>query len=223
MRIRLLVDDLYTGGEDELFWQLRGGSQRRGAAVQPAASSRGGSVLGRVVSSPHEFGRINLRMHNKLFVADNRFSVSGGRNMADEYFMRGNEANFIDMDVISAGPVVRELSQVFDRYWNSALAYPIVPVIRALAPSVADAASEHRFDELVLAASAEFLPAATDPLGRAAVDDEFSAGRIAMEFAAAAVLADTPNKGALRNPGDDALHGQPQRPRGARPPPTAIC
>ena len=54
----------------------------------------------------------------------------------------------------------------------------------------------------MLAAPPEFLPATTDPLGRASVDFEFSAGRIAMEFAVAAVLADTPNKGALRNPGD---------------------
>ena len=164
--------------------------------------SRGGSVLSRVVWSAHEFSRINLRMHNKLFVADNRFSVSGGRNMADEYFMRSNEANFIDMDVISAGPIVRDLSQVFDRYWNSALAYPIEPVMLALAPSVAASASAQRFDELVLAAPPELLPANHDPLGRASVDYEFSAGRIALEFAAAAVLADTPNKGALRNPGD---------------------
>ena len=141
-------------------------------------------------------------MHNKLFIADNRFSVSGGRNMADEYFMRSTEANFIDMDVISAGPIVRELSQVFDRYWNSALAYPIEPVMRALAPSVAGDRERTRFDELVLAAPPEFLPATTDPLGRASVDFEFSAGRIAMEFAVAAVLADTPNKGSLRNPGD---------------------
>ena len=201
VRIRLLVDDLYTGSEDELFCSFAAIPNVEVRLFNPLPS-RGGSVLGRIVSSAHEFSRINLRMHNKLFIADNRFSVSGGRNMADEYFMRSNEANFIDMDVISAGPIVRELSQVFDRYWNSALAYPIEPVMRALAPSVADAASEQRFDELVLAAPPEFLPANHDPLGRTSVDYEFSAGRIAMEFAVAAVLADTPNKGALRNPGD---------------------
>jgi putative cardiolipin synthase len=122
--------------------------------------------------------------------------------MADEYFMRSEEANFIDMDVIAAGQIVRELSQVFDRYWNSDLAYPILPVMQALAPATAAAASDARFVELVRAAPPEFLPATTDPLGRAAVDYEFEAGRIAMEFAVAAVLADTPNKGALRNPGD---------------------
>ena len=201
VRVRLLVDDLYTGGEDELFCSFATIPNVEVRLFNPLPS-RGGSVAGRVVASVHEFSRINLRMHNKLFIADNRFSVSGGRNMADEYFMRGNEANFIDMDVISAGPIVRDLSQVFDRYWNSALAYPIEPVIRALAPDTAAQASPQRFERLVQAAPPEFLPATTDPLGRTSVDYEFSAGRISLEFAVAAVFADRPDKGTLRNPGD---------------------
>jgi putative cardiolipin synthase len=201
VRVRLLVDDLYTGSGGRALLQLRDDPERRGAAVQPA------SVARRLGPRPrrrlaHEFSRINLRMHNKLFIADNRFSVSGGRNMADEYFMRSDEANFIDMDVLAAGPIVRELSQVFDRYWNSTLAYPIGPVIRHLAPDTAVQASPQRFERLVLAAPPEFLPATTDPLGRASVDYELSAGRIALEFAVAAVLADRPDKGSLRNPGD---------------------
>jgi putative cardiolipin synthase len=72
-----------------------------------------------------DFGRINHRMHNKLLVADNSFAVSGGRNIANEYFMRSTAANFIDMDVISCGPVVREMSAGFDRYWNSPHVRPI--------------------------------------------------------------------------------------------------
>jgi putative cardiolipin synthase len=201
VRVRLLVDDLYTGSEDELFCSFAAIANVEVRLFNPLPS-RGGSPLGRIVASAHEFSRINLRMHNKLFIADNRFSVSGGRNMADEYFMRGATANFIDMDVISAGPIVRELSQVFDRYWNSALAYPIVPLMRALAPAAADAASEARFDELARAVPTGFVPAGTDPLGRASVDRELSAGRLNLAFAPAEVLADRPDKGALRNPGD---------------------
>ena len=97
-------------------------------------------------------------MHNKLFIADNRFSISGGRNMAEEYFMRSSEANFIDMDVIAAGPVVREQSQVFDRYWNSSVVYSVQEVVAAMAPAVTDSASVERFDEMVTAAPPEFLP-----------------------------------------------------------------
>jgi putative cardiolipin synthase len=201
VRVRLLVDDLYTSGEDELFCSFATIPNVEVRLFNPLPS-RGGSLLGRVVASAHQFSRINLRMHNKLFIADNRFSVSGGRNLADEYFMRSNEANFIDMDVISAGPVVRELSQVFDLYWNSSLAYPIGPVMKALAPDIEATASEWRFQTLVRAAPPEIPSAGFDPLGRAAVEREFSSGRIALEYASAAVLADRPDKGALRNPGD---------------------
>ena len=71
-----------------------------------------------------------------------------------------------------------------------------------MAPAVADAASAERFDELVTAAPPEFLPQTSDPLGRASVDYELSAGRMALDYATAQVFADTPYKGSLRNPGD---------------------
>ena len=51
--------------------------------------------------------------------------MTGGRNIADEYFGRSEPANFIDMDILSSGPVVRELSNVYDRYWNSEHTYPV--------------------------------------------------------------------------------------------------
>ena len=201
VRIRLLVDDLYTGGEDELFRSFAAVPNVEVRLFNPLPS-RGGSVGPRIVASLHEFSRINLRMHNKLFIADNRFSISGGRNMAEEYFMRSSEANFIDMDVIAAGPVVREQSQVFDRYWNSSVVYSVQEVVAAMAPAVADSASVERFDEMVTAAPPEFLPQTSDPLGRVSVDFELSAGRMALHYATAQVFADTPYKGTLRNPGD---------------------
>ena len=201
VRVRLLVDDLYTGSEDDLFCSFAALPNVEVRLFNPLPA-RGGGVKTRIIASLHEFSRINLRMHNKLFIADNRFSVSGGRNMAEEYFMRSTEANFIDMDVISAGPIVRELPQVLDLYWNSSVAYPVHDVVAALAPAVAEAASVGRLDELLQAAPPEFLPQTSDPLGRASVDYELSAGRMALAYAPAHVFADTPYKGTLRNPGD---------------------
>jgi len=201
VRVRLLVDDLYTGGEDALFCSFAALPNVEVRLFNPLPA-RGGSVASRIVASLHEFSRINLRMHNKLFLADNRFSISGGRNMAEEYFMRSSEANFIDMDVIAAGPIVREQSQAFDRYWNSSVVYPVQEVVAAMTPAVAEAASVERFDELVTAAPPEFLPQTSDPLGRASVDYELSAGRMALSYAPAQLFADTPYKGSLRNPGD---------------------
>jgi putative cardiolipin synthase len=207
VRVRLLVDDLYTAGEDELF---------RTAAALPNVQVRlfnplpvrGGSLATRLFFSLHEFGRINHRMHNKLFVADNRFSVSGGRNMADEYFMQSASANFIDMDVIAAGPVVREQSAVFDRYWNSAHAWPVESVVPA-GPAPGEA--ERRFAEMVKGAASDLRVAPNDPLGRLAVGVELAAGRVSLAFARAEVFADAPAKV------EHADHSETWRPSPAAP------
>jgi putative cardiolipin synthase len=70
-------------------------------------------------------------MHNKLFVVDNVAAVAGGRNMADEYVMNAEGANFIDMDVFATGPVVRALSAEFDHYWNASAVYDVRTVARS--------------------------------------------------------------------------------------------
>ncbi|MDB5893463.1 MAG: phospholipase, partial [Rhodoferax sp.] len=49
----------------------------------------------------------------------------GGRNLGDAYFGQGRDSNFVDLDVLAAGPVVTELSRSFDAYWNDPLAYPV--------------------------------------------------------------------------------------------------
>jgi putative cardiolipin synthase len=71
------------------------------------------------------FSRINRRMHNKSWIADNRIAIVGGRNLGDEYFGASDELNFVDLDFAMVGPIVREASASFDRYWNSPLAYPM--------------------------------------------------------------------------------------------------
>src|ERR1700721_1656696 len=76
-------------------------------------------------ASATDIRRINHRMHNKLFVADNALAITGGRNIGDEYFTRDPKYNFIDLDVVAAGPVVPQLSASFDAFWNSKYAYPI--------------------------------------------------------------------------------------------------
>ena len=69
--------------------------------------------------------RINRRMHNKTWIADNRIAIAGGRNLGDEYFGASDEVNFVDLDFAMVGPIVRDASASFDRYWNSPLAYPM--------------------------------------------------------------------------------------------------
>jgi putative cardiolipin synthase len=64
-------------------------------------------------------------MHNKTWIADNRFAIVGGRNVGDEYFGASDAVNFVDLDFAMIGPIVRDASASFDKYWNSPSAYPI--------------------------------------------------------------------------------------------------
>jgi putative cardiolipin synthase len=68
-------------------------------------------------------------MHNKLVVVDNAFAIVGGRNIGDHYFGVQTEANFRDLDIAAAGPIVREVSGVFDRFWNGDWSYPISTLV----------------------------------------------------------------------------------------------
>jgi putative cardiolipin synthase len=191
VRVRLLVDDLYTAGEDPLFAGLAAYPGVEVRLFNPLPS-RAGSFGRRILFSLHEFGRINHRMHNKLFIADNSFAVSGGRNIAEEYFMRSPEANFIDLDVLSSGRVVRELSSVFDAYWNSEQAYPIGSV----AETVPLPEARQRFDAIVAAGRPRVEERPNDVLGQTPVAEQLDAGRVVLELAPARVFADTPDKAA---------------------------
>ena len=129
VRVRMLVDDLHSDGRDLAFLKF---SSHKNIDVRLFNPFPGGrmSNLTRYLSGAAEFRRVNRRMHNKAFIADNALAVTGGRNLGAEYFTQNQTTNFVDLDVLAAGPAVRQLSSAFDAYWNSEFAYPV----RALAP-----------------------------------------------------------------------------------------
>src|SRR5438046_1553427 len=115
VRVRLLVDDLYTAGSDPMFRGLAAFPNVEVRLFNPFCCARQ-STAGKYIASLADFRRLNHRMHNKLFIADGVFAVMGGRNIADEYFTRSVKNNFIDMDVFTMGPVVGQLASIFDVY-----------------------------------------------------------------------------------------------------------
>src|SRR4030095_10108586 len=104
-----------------------------------------------------DFRRLNHRMHNKLFVADGAIAIAGGRNLADEYFLRSAGPNFIDLDLLCAGPVVTQLENIFDNYWNSEVVYPLHAIVQA---GETDTVLRARFDALT---SAGVVPSPDPP------------------------------------------------------------
>lgn len=123
VRVRLLVDDMDARAKSEQFAALATHPNIEVRVFNPFASRNG--TLNLISESARNFKRINRRMHNKSWIVDNRFAIVGGRNLGDEYFGAGDEFNFVDLDFAMAGPVVRDASASFDRYWNSPSAYPL--------------------------------------------------------------------------------------------------
>lgn len=192
VRVRLLLDDLHTERMDEM---LLGLAACPGAGVRlfnPFAYGRDAWLL-RLWQLATEFQRLNHRMHNKLLVADGAVAVVGGRNLADEYFLRSGDANFIDFDLLMTGAIVPPLSGYFDAYWNSEQVFPI----EAIAGNTASAEQRRqRFRELVAAdaAPAPDKLTAVDPQGRVPFGAELDAHRHQFVMASAGAMADRPDK-----------------------------
>ena len=106
VRVRVLVDDLNTAGEDRRFMHLGAHANVEVRVFNPFPGGRSATWT-RLLASLGEIRRINHRMHNKLFVADNALAITGGRNIGDEYFTRDPRYNFIDLDVVAAAAVVQ--------------------------------------------------------------------------------------------------------------------
>jgi putative cardiolipin synthase len=191
VRVRILVDDLYATGHDAQLANLAARDRIQVRLFNPLPARSGGFVQ-RIVFSMHEFSRINRRMHNKLFIADGSFAVTGGRNIADAYFDRSGDDSFIDMDVLSSGPVVARLAEVFDRYWNSEAAYPIGSLSSESPAGSADT-SGRPAGALLEAASGAAQSSASLPAAGSVVA-ELAAGRVELEPAMADVIADAPGK-----------------------------
>ena len=99
VRVRILVDDLDGRSGNVAFAALAAHERIDVRMFNPFASRKGKlAFLGEGVRS---FKRINHRMHNKSWIADNRIAVVGGRNLGDEYFGASDEVNFVDLDFAS--------------------------------------------------------------------------------------------------------------------------
>ncbi|WP_243426479.1 phospholipase D family protein [Bordetella trematum] len=185
VRVRLLLDDNGTSGLDATLAALDAHPNIEVRLFNPFVL-RHPKVLGYLT----DFRRLNRRMHNKSFTADNQATILGGRNIGDEYFGADDGVLFADLDVLAVGPVVQEVSTDFDRYWASESAYPVDQLLPAAAPQALH----------VLARSAEGVE--QDPrsdhymeaIARTPLVGQLLQGRLELEWAPARVVSDDPAK-----------------------------
>jgi cardiolipin synthase C len=203
VRVRILMDDFNTVGKDAQVLRLAFEPNVQIRLFNPLPGSRA-SLLGRVITSIKDVDRLQKRMHNKLFIADNALGITGGRNLGDAYFGQDGKSNFVDLEVLAAGRIVRDMSASFDRYWNDELAYPMHSLVSAKdleelrkPPEEPDAAGQP-----AAAASAPaptplrtaVLPTATPTAVISAERPPLDLRQLRFAWAPAVLLADQPGK-----------------------------
>lgn len=196
VRVRMLLDDANTKGLDPTIAVLDAHPNIEIRLFNPFANR--GFRLGDLTT---DFARVNRRMHNKSFTADNQVAIVGGRNVGDVYYGADTDVGFVDLDVVACGPVVREVSREFDLFWNSESAFPASSVIPSvtrddaarLLQSLAEAGGEPN--------AVRYVSAVRDtPLVLQLLE-----GELQLEWTTARVIHDDPSK-VLQPPERTDLH-----------------
>lgn len=131
VRVRFLLDDVLSKGLDPGLATLDSHENIEIRIYNPFAHRKARGM------DAFSYSRITRRMHNKSLTVDNQITLIGGRNIAGEYFDERDDVHFSDLDVLAIGPIVPEVADSFDTYWNSRPAVPI----QALADAPDDAAA----------------------------------------------------------------------------------
>lgn len=146
VRVRLLLDDMGLEGRDFKLEIVNGHPNVEIRIFNPF-----GRNTGRTFQFLTGFGKQTRRSHNKSFTIDNAATILGGRNIGNEYFVADPQLEFLDLDVLVTGPVVKEVSYSFDKFWNHELSYPL-SVLSKEKPSVEESKGAlERFSQFIQA------------------------------------------------------------------------
>jgi putative cardiolipin synthase len=190
VRVRVLIDDLDVGDRDAHLAALAAHPNVQLRVFNPF-SRRSATVLARLLDYLTDGARLNRRMHNKLWIADNAAALIGGRNLSDAYFSADSRSNFADLDVLLAGPVVAEASRSFDEYWNSEWS---VPIQVFTGPTDASGHGERLISELAARAATFHDSEYVRELLATGLGPKVRSGRIELIAAHATVLYDPPSR-----------------------------
>jgi phosphatidylserine/phosphatidylglycerophosphate/cardiolipin synthase-like enzyme len=213
VQVRILLDDFNSVGEDAQVLRLAFEPNVQVRLFNPLPGSRN-NLVGRVITSLHDVGRMQKRMHNKLFLADSAWGITGGRNLGDQYFGSGSKQNFVDLDVLAAGRIVRDMALSFDRFWNDELAYPVQTLLdaedleqlrQAQPAASAPRAIEASRPALPVTVSPTVLPSVTPTAVVQADRPDMDLRRVPLLWAPSVLLVDQPGKVA---PGDDEVNAR---------------
>jgi len=200
--VRVLVDDFLIDAEDKTLLLLSAHPNVQIRIYNPNVSV-GVSFWQRLKNAVTGFRAVNQRMHDKTAIFDGIAGITGGRNMADEYFDYDHEYNFRDRDVLLLGRSVADMQENFQEFWDSELSVPVETIFEGGAVLVSPADMRQR-SELLHAYAAN--PTNFEPQVRNAIDrapDYFPELLRTMSWEDVVFLSDVPGK----NSGESGLGG----------------
>ena len=163
--IRVLVDDILIDAQDKTLLLLAAHANIHIRIYNPN-SNVGTSLWRRMINSIADFRGANQRMHDKTAIFDGIAGITGGRNMADEYFDFDHDYNFRDRDVLVLGSAVADMTRNFDEFWESSLAVPVEQLLKDANQQISGEDVKRKYDELHAYANdpANFSPAIRDAI-----------------------------------------------------------
>ncbi|HEY1037764.1 MAG TPA: phospholipase D family protein [Bacteroidia bacterium] len=144
IKVRILVDDILVdaGAHDILTMDSH---ENISIKIYNPGINLGKNIVQKVAKFSVDFKGANQRMHNKTFIVDGKVVITGGRNIADEYFDYDHEYNFRDRDVLLLGKTVKTAQTSFEKFWDDPLSVPVAKLVED--PTV-DSTDTKRFDDL---------------------------------------------------------------------------
>ena len=144
VKIRMIVDDIMIDSDIQDILTFNSHENITIKVYNPGVNL-GKNIFHKIQKFTTDFTEANQRMHNKTFIVDDKVVITGGRNIADEYFDYDHEYNFRDRDILLLGKESKKVSHSFNKFWESPLSKKITEVINEKAKN---ATSENRFDKL---------------------------------------------------------------------------
>ncbi|MBA4054646.1 MAG: phospholipase D family protein [Marivirga sp.] len=129
VKVRLLVDDIMVeAGIHEIM--TLDSHENISIRIYNPGVNLGKNIYSKLKKFAGDFRSANQRMHNKTFIVDGKVAITGGRNIADEYFDYDHKYNFRDRDVLLVGKVTGEIQKSFDQFWNHSLSIPVTDLVK---------------------------------------------------------------------------------------------
>ena len=129
VKIRVIVDDIMVDADIEDILTFNSHENISVKIYNPGVNL-GKNIFSKIAKFATDFRDANQRMHNKTFIVDGKIVITGGRNIADEYFDYDHEYNFRDRDILLMGKVSNDVNTSFEDYWNSDLSINVTDVIK---------------------------------------------------------------------------------------------